>query len=100
MAKSTIVNFLSSASPVFVAGEEKFMVKPGFNEMPVKFTKDEYYDLCVKGGIIKDFVATPTDKQQEAFDKQLQAEREEKEALQKELDELKAAAANKETPAE
>lgn len=99
MAKSTVINFLASASPVFVVGEEKFMVKPGFNEMPAKFAKDPYYTMCVEGGIIKDFVATPTDKQQEAFDKQLQAEREEKEALQKELDELRAAA-SKETAAE
>lgn len=92
------IKFLSSGSPKFNAGEDFFQVKVGFNEMPEKFTKDPYYKLCLEGGIIKDFVSIPSDKQQEDFDKQIQAERDRADALQKEVDELKSAkAGQKET---
>ncbi len=88
------VKYLASNSPRFTVGAETFQAKPGFNEMPDKFTKDPYYQLCKKDGSLKDFVsATPTDKQHEEFDKQIQAERKRADALQKELEEFKAAQA-------
>ncbi len=89
------IKFLSDGSPKFKAGEDFFQVKFGFNEMPAKFSKDPYYALCKQGGIIKDFVSSPTDKQQEEFDAQIKAERERADTLQKELDELKAASTEK-----
>lgn len=94
MAKksSTSVKFLSSASPKFKFDEEEFQVKPGFNEMPEVFTSDPYYKMCVDDKIIQDFVSVPTDRQHENFDKQIKAERERADALQKELEELKAVA--------
>lgn len=88
------VKYLSSNSPRFAVDGEVFQAKPGFNEMPDKFTMDPYYDMCKKDGSVKDFVsASPTDKQHEEFDKQIQAERERADALEKELEEFKAAAA-------
>lgn len=83
------VKYLCNGSPRFKSGTETFQARPGFNEMPAGFTKDPYYPMCVKSGIIKDFVATPTDKQQEAFDAQLKAERAKREAAEKELADLK-----------
>lgn len=84
------IKFLCSGSPRFKVGGESFQAKNGFNEMPEKFKNDTYFDLCLKSGIIKDFVSAPSDKQQEDFVAQIQAERERADALQKELDELKA----------
>jgi hypothetical protein len=92
------IKFLSNGSPRFKVDGESFQVKTGFNEMPSKFSKDPYYDLCKQGGIVKDFVSvSPTDKQQEDFDKQIQEERERADALQKELDELKSASAGQQS---
>jgi hypothetical protein len=86
------VKYLASNSPRFTVRTETFQAKPGFNEMSDKFTKDPYYQMCKKDGSVKDFVSTaPTDKQHEEFNKKIQAERERADALQKELDELKAA---------
>lgn len=90
MAKDTNIKFLCSASPRFKFDGDAFQAKIGFNEMPAKFQKDPYYDMCVKSGIVKDFVSAPTDKQMEKFDAQIQAEREKREAAEKELAELKA----------
>lgn len=87
---SSTVKFLCDGSPIFKRDGEAFKAKPGFNEMPEKFTSDPYYTLCLKGGIIKDFVSAPTDKQMEKFDAQIKAEREKREAAEKELEELKA----------
>lgn len=85
------VKFLANCSPRFVAGEETFQAKVGFNEMPDKFAKDPYYKMCKDDKSIQDFVSNPTDQQHEEFDKMVQAERERADALQKELDDLKAA---------
>ena len=90
--KSTNVKFMSTASPKFRFDREEFQSKPGIvNEMHEKFTNDPYYAMCLESRIIVDFVSMPTDKQQEEFDQQIQAERERADALQKELEELKAA---------
>lgn len=84
------IKFLCNGSPRFNVGSESFQAKVGFNEMPEKFSKDPYYSLCVTGGIIQDFVSSPTDQQQEDFVSKIQVERERADALQKELEELKA----------
>lgn len=93
-----IIKFMCNGRPKFIVGEESFQTINGFNEMPEKFTKDPYYNLCLKGGIIKDFISMPTDKQQEDFDKEIKKERKRADALQKELDALKATAKTDDTP--
>ena len=90
------VKFFSNASPIFKYETEQYNAKLGFNEMDEKFTYDPYYKLCLDGGLIKDFVSNPTDKQQEDFAASLQAERERADALEKELEALKAAQQPKE----
>lgn len=87
-----MIRFLCNGSPIFKIDGEVFKAKNGFNEMPEKFTKDPYYEICKASGMIKDFVGT-SDKQQEDFQKQIQVERERADSLQKELDELKSGAA-------
>ena len=88
------VKYLCNGSPRFCAGEESYQAKPGFNEMDAKFTMDPYYQMCKDSKIIQDFVSSPTDKQHEEFDAQVKAERERADALQAELDELKARVAD------
>lgn len=83
------INFLCNGSPKFKAGDKVHQAKPGFNEMPKEFTKDPYYELCRKSDIIKDFVAAPSDKDQEKFQKQVQSERERADKAEAELKALK-----------
>lgn len=100
MAKKNLTNikFLCSASPKFKFDGEEFQAKPGFNEMPEKFASDPYFAMCTNDKTVQDFISMPTDKQQENYDKQIQAERERADALQKELEELKAAQAGSADP--
>ena len=100
MAKKNITNikFLCNASPKFRFDEEVYQAKPGFNEMPEKFTMDPYFEMCANDNIVQEFTSAPTDKQQEDFDAQIQAERERADTLQAELDALKAANAGQQAP--
>jgi hypothetical protein len=84
------IKYLCNASPQFSAGEDFYQAKPGFNEMDAKFTLNPYYQMCKDSKIVQDFVSSPTDKQHEEFDAQVTAERERADALQAELEELKA----------
>jgi mannose-6-phosphate isomerase class I len=82
------VKFLCNGSPQFKAGEEAYQAKPGFNEMPKKFTSDPYYKMCKDSKIVQDFVSSPTDKQHEEFDAQIKAERQKSDDLAKQNEEL------------